>query len=120
MFFFVDRITEVTPNKRIVGIKNIVRGENFFYTGIDGHQFLNPVVTCQAGAQLGAWLVMTSTEFRKRVLLLGASQIAFPNLARPGDSMELVCEIDALDDDVVLIRTRGVVQDRIIFDAPVT
>ena len=52
-FLLVDRIVEVEPNQRIVGIKNVTINESFFQGHFPDKPIMPGVLICEAMAQVG-------------------------------------------------------------------
>src|ERR1700677_683262 len=52
-FLLVDKILELEPNKRVVGIKNVTVNEPFFQGHFPGHPIMPGVLVLEAMAQVG-------------------------------------------------------------------
>ena len=57
-FLFVDRILEIEPKKRAVGIKNVTINEPFFQGHFPGHPIMPGVLIIEAMAQVSGVLLM--------------------------------------------------------------
>ena len=66
-FLLVDRVTELEPDKRIVGIKNVSMNERYLSGSAHGPRVLPPTILTEAIAQLGAILILAKPENRQRV-----------------------------------------------------
>jgi len=97
----VDRIVEVEPRKRIVGIKNVTINEPFFQGHFPGNPVMPGVLILEAMAQVGAvlWLAEEEDMTNKYVYFAGADKVRFRRPVVPGD--QLRCELD-----VVRVRSR--------------
>jgi 3-hydroxyacyl-[acyl-carrier-protein] dehydratase len=94
-FYLVDRILELEPPKRIVGIKNLSLAEEYLADHFPAYPVLPGVMMLEALVQAAAWLVRTSTDFDKNIILLReAVNVRYGNFVRPGS--QLVMEIEAL------------------------
>ena len=60
-FLMVDRILEMEPGTRIVGIKNVTYNEPFFQGHFPGKPVMPGVLICEAMAQVGAILAHSSS-----------------------------------------------------------
>jgi beta-hydroxyacyl-ACP dehydratase FabZ len=100
-FLLVDRIIELTPLERIVGIKQVSINESFF----QGHFPGAPVI--EALAQCGAILALREIADRdqKLVLFTGIREARFRRPVVPGDT--LVLEVTALRFGPRIQRMRG-------------
>src|SRR5205823_14506442 len=69
-FLFVDRIIELKPLERIVGIKQVSISESFFQGHFPGSPVMNGVVVIEALAHCGALLALREIADRDRKLVL--------------------------------------------------
>jgi 3-hydroxyacyl-[acyl-carrier-protein] dehydratase len=95
-FLLVDRIIEVDPGKRIVGIKNITYNEPFFPGHFPGRPIMPGVLIIEAMAQTAGLLVFKSIpeeEGEKLVYFLGIDHFRFRKPVIPGDQVRLELEI---------------------------
>ena len=61
-FLLVDRIVEIEPGVRIVGIKNVTINEPFFRGHFPGHPIMPGVLIVEAMAQAGGMLMMRNFD----------------------------------------------------------
>lgn len=95
-FLLVDRIIEVEPGKRIVGIKNVTYNEPFFPGHFPGRPIMPGVLIVEAMAQTAGLLVFNSMpeEMHKMpVYFLGIDNARFRKAVIPGDQLRLELEI---------------------------
>jgi 3-hydroxyacyl-[acyl-carrier-protein] dehydratase len=59
-FLLVDRVQELDPDRRIVGIKNVTINEPFFQGHFPGHPVMPGVLILEAMSQVGAILALKS------------------------------------------------------------
>jgi 3-hydroxyacyl-[acyl-carrier-protein] dehydratase len=67
-FLFLDRILELEPDRRIVGLKNVTSNERYFIAGPGGVPTLPASILTEAIAQLGAVLILSPPENRGRLI----------------------------------------------------
>lgn len=90
----VDRVIEVEPGKRAVGIKNISANEPVFQGHYPGNPIFPGVLIIEAMAQTGAVALMCQPEFAQKVpLFAGMDEVKFKRPVVPGDQLRLEVEI---------------------------
>ena len=97
-FLLVDRITELEPNNRIVGIKNVSSSER--YLSAPGHgrrAALPPTILTEAIAQVGAILILSKPENRDRLpLFMGIERVRYRGAVYPGDVVVIEARVKRL------------------------
>jgi beta-hydroxyacyl-ACP dehydratase FabZ len=106
-FLLVDRIIELVPRERIVGIKQVSINEPFFQGHFPGAPVMPGVLVIEALAQVGAVLALREIEDRdsKLVLFTGIREARFRRPVVPGDT--LILEVTALRIGSRIQRMRG-------------
>jgi 3-hydroxyacyl-[acyl-carrier-protein] dehydratase len=93
-FLLVDRIEEIEPGVRAVGIKNISQNEPFFEGHFPDYPVMPGVLIVEALAQVGAVGVMGLEEYRgKLALFAGIDGVRFRRQVIPGDILTMEVEI---------------------------
>src|SRR2546423_8074936 len=95
-FLLVDRVIELQPREKIVGIKQVSINEPFFQGHFPGAPVMPGVLVIEALAQCGAILALREIgdRDRKLVLFTGIKEARFRRPVVPGDT--LVLEVTAL------------------------
>jgi len=89
-FLLVDRVIELEPGRRAVGIKNVTMGDPFFQGHFPGYPVMPGVLIVEALAQVGAVALLTSAEFTgKLALFAGIDKVRFKRQVKPGDTLRL-------------------------------
>ncbi len=95
-FLLVDRIVEMEPRQRIVGIKNVTMNEPFFQGHFPGNPVMPGVLILEAMGQVAAVLFLHEEEDMagRFVYFAGADKVRFRRPVVPGD--QLRCEVEVL------------------------
>jgi 3-hydroxyacyl-[acyl-carrier-protein] dehydratase len=107
-FLLVDRIIELEPGKRVVGVKCVTANEQFFTGHFPGHPVMPGVLILEALAQCSALMALTSLgeEARaKAIYFMAIDGARFRKPVVPGDRLELHCEM--IRSKGSLVKTRG-------------
>ncbi len=95
-FLLVDRIVEIEPGKRVVGIKNVTYNEPFFPGHFPGRPIMPGVLIVEAMAQTAGVLIFNSLpqeDHNKTVFFLGIDNVRFRKPVIPGDQLRMELEI---------------------------
>ena len=90
----LDRIIEVRPGERAVGIKNLSFNESFFQGHFPEQPVMPGVLQMEALAQLGAWLLLKELGAEGQVgYFVSIKEAKFRRPVIPGDQLRLEIEI---------------------------
>ncbi len=93
-FLLVDRIIEIEPMKKAVGIKNVTANEQFFQGHFPGKPIMPGVLLLEAMAQVGGVAMLYGEEFAgKLAVFAGIDRVKFRRPVVPGDQVRMVAEI---------------------------
>jgi len=87
-FLLIDRVLEVEPGVRAIGLKNASMGEPFFVGHFPGHPIMPGVLIIEMMAQVGGVMLLTLDEHRgKLAYLAGVGKARFRKPVLPGDQI---------------------------------
>jgi len=93
-FLLVDRLVELEPGKRAIGIKNVTVNEPFFEGHFPDYPVMPGVLIIEALAQVGAVAVLSLEENRGKIAFFaGIDNVRFRDQVKPGDVLTLEVEM---------------------------
>jgi 3-hydroxyacyl-[acyl-carrier-protein] dehydratase len=120
-FLLVDRITELEPDKRIVGIKNVSLNERYLSREPGEAPALPPTILTEAIAQVGAILILSKPENRERLpFFMGIERVRYYRPVRPGDVVEIEARVKRLRSRVGQLSGFARVNGRVVVKGTMT
>ena len=117
-FLLVDRIDELEPGVRAVGVKNVTQNEPFFQGHFPDYPVMPGVLIIEAMAQVGAVGVMAGGDHAdKLALFAGIDGVRFRRQVVPGDVLTMEVEIVRLKGRVGRGKGRAMVGDERVCEA---
>jgi 3-hydroxyacyl-[acyl-carrier-protein] dehydratase len=106
-FLLVDKIIEIVPRQKIVGIKQVTFNEFFFQGHFPEAPVMPGVLQIEALAQAGAILALREFEDRRNKIpfFSGIEKAKFRRPVVPGDT--LVLEVEAIRIGSRVLKMRG-------------
>jgi UDP-3-O-[3-hydroxymyristoyl] N-acetylglucosamine deacetylase/3-hydroxyacyl-[acyl-carrier-protein] dehydratase len=118
-FLLVDRILELEPRKRIVGLKNVTINEPFFQGHFPGHPIMPGVLIIEAMAQVGGVLLLGLMDDpeSKVVYFMSLDNVKFRRPVKPGDQIRFELEVAQLRGSVCKMRGVARVDGEVVAEA---
>jgi 3-hydroxyacyl-[acyl-carrier-protein] dehydratase len=120
-FLLVDRITELEPDKRIVGIKNVSINERFLSQSHGSAPAVPPTILTECVAQVGAILILSKPENRDKIpLFVGIERVRYRRAVRPGDVVEVEARVKRLRSRMGQLYGFARVNGEVVLDGTMT
>ena len=118
-FLLVDRVTSITLNESIVGIKNVTINEPQFTGHFPDRPVMPGVLIIEAMAQLAAVLVAKSMKSTKdkEVFFMSIEESKFRKIVEPGDTIVMYASIVQNRGPVWKFKARSEVDGKIAAEA---
>ncbi|MDD4600505.1 MAG: 3-hydroxyacyl-ACP dehydratase FabZ [Negativicutes bacterium] len=114
-FLLVDRILEVEPMKRAVGIKSVTYNEPFFQGHFPGQPVMPGVLILEAMAQVGGVAMLYPEENRgKLAYFAGMERVRFRKPVVPGDQLRMVAELIKVRGNIGKLWGEAYVNDQVV------
>lgn len=118
-FLLVDKIIELEPGKRAVGIKNVTANEPFFQGHFPGFPIMPGVLVVEALAQTAGIAVNINTAGTdddtgdtKLGVFASIDGMKFKKQVTPGDTLRLEAEILSVKMGVIKAKVKATVDDK--------
>ena len=106
----VDRILELEPMKRAVGIKNITMNESQFMGHFPGDPIMPGIMLIEAMAQVGGVAMLYPEENRGKIAVFGKiDKVRFRKQVVPGDQLVTTAIVTKVRGTMGVINCRGTV-----------
>jgi 3-hydroxyacyl-[acyl-carrier-protein] dehydratase len=115
-FHLIDRIDEFEPGLHLRGRKLVSSAEEFWEHGRGGPVMPAPLVL-EALCQAGTWLIMLSTDRRKRAALLQIGNVRFSGDVRAGDVLILDGVVESMNDEMAVLSGSATVDGTPVMQA---
>ncbi len=120
-FLLVDRIIEIEPGVKAVGIKNVTINEEFFIGHFPGHPIMPGVLIIEALAQVAGILAFRSgANVGKSVYFMSIEKAKFRKPVVPGDQLRLEINVLQQRGNVWKFSGNAVVEEKVAAEAEFT
>jgi UDP-3-O-[3-hydroxymyristoyl] N-acetylglucosamine deacetylase/3-hydroxyacyl-[acyl-carrier-protein] dehydratase len=115
----VDRIIDMEPGKRVVGIKNVTFNEPFFQGHFPDHPIMPGVLILEAMAQAGGVLLLNAVENPETKLpfFVSIDNAKFRRTVVPGDQLRFELEMEAFRHATCKMTGKAYVEDQLVCSA---
>lgn len=106
-FLFVDKVIEIEPGKKGLGIKNVTINDSFFQGHFPQKPVMPGVIMIEAMAQTAGVVVLTGGAHHGKVaLFMSVNDVKFRKVVQPGD--QLLMEVDVIRDRDRTANIKGI------------
>lgn len=116
-FHLIDRVDSYEPSRSVRARKLTSRSEEFWDTADEADGVMPPPLILEALCQAGTWLIISSTEMRKRAALLSIASVEFGASVRPGDVLDIEGLVDSMNDEIAVLSGKVTVEGRTVLEA---
>ena len=120
-FLLVDKILELEPKKRIVGIKNVTINEPFFQGHFPGHPIMPGVLLLEAMAQAAGVLAFRSLPDidpkKKVVYFMTIDKVKFRKPVLPGDQVRFELDVTKDRGHIMGFKAQAMVEGTVVAEA---
>lgn len=114
-FLLVDKIIELEPMKRAVGIKNLTYTEPQFQGHFPSRPVMPGVLILEAMAQVGGVAMLYPEENRgKLALFAGMEKVKFRKPVGPGDQLKMVAELIKVKSNIGKLWCQAFVDEQLV------
>ena len=115
-FHLIDRVDAYEPGQSVRARKLTSKSETLWEDTPSGPVMAPPLVL-EALCQAGTWLVMITTERRKRAALLSIGDVSFVADVVPGDILIMEGAVESMGDEVAVVSGRVTVDGKTVLEA---
>lgn len=114
-FLLLDRIDEIEPGKRAVGIKNVTMNEPFFKGHFPDLPVMPSTLILEAMAQVGGVAILYPKENRGILAYTtGIDKVKFTRNIVPGDQLRMVAEVIRMRSNMGKIWAQAFVDEELV------
>lgn len=119
-FLLVDRIIEIEPMKRAVGIKNVTMNEPFFLGHFPERPAMPEMLMIEAMSQVGGIAILYPDEYRGTLAYtVGIEKAKFMKDVVPGDQLRMVAEVIRMRSTMGKIWSQAFVDDKLVAEGEI-
>ena len=121
-FLLVDKIIDLVPRERVIGIKNVTANEPFFDGHFPGRPIMPGVLIIEAMAQVGGILLLNAQAepSKKLVFFSGMDKVKFRKPVTPGDQIRFEVEMLHFRQSICKVGGKAFVGGDLVCEAELT
>lgn len=120
-FLLVDRVIDVEPGIKAIGIKNVTVNEEFFQGHFPGHPIMPGVLIIESMAQVaGVLAICSGAPVGKSIFFMSIERAKFRKPVVPGDQLRLEITILQHRGNVWKFSGNAIVEEKVAAEAEFT
>ncbi|MFN4179744.1 MAG: 3-hydroxyacyl-ACP dehydratase FabZ [Armatimonadota bacterium] len=120
-FLMVDKVTELEPGKKAVGVKNVTFNEWFFQGHFPNEPVMPGVLILECMAQVGGIAILSAPENKGLTgYLVGVEKARFRQPVVPGDQLIVCAEVTAIRTNICFVKAEAFVNGKTVAEAQLT
>jgi 3-hydroxyacyl-[acyl-carrier-protein] dehydratase len=119
-FLLIDRIVEIEPNVKVVGLKNVTINEPFFQGHFPRNPIMPGVLIIEAMGQVAGLLAFHSGLKSKSVYFMTIEKAKFRKPVIPGDQLRLEVKVLKRRNNVWRFFGEAFVNDKLVSESEFT
>ncbi len=120
-FLMVDKIMELEPGKKAIGVKNVTFNEWFFQGHFPNEPVMPGVMILECMAQVGGIAILSAPENKGLTgYLVGVEKARFRQPVVPGDQLVVCAEVTAIRTNICFVKAEAFVNGKIVAEAQLT
>jgi 3-hydroxyacyl-[acyl-carrier-protein] dehydratase len=116
-FLLVDRVIEIEPNKKAVGLKNVTFNEPFFQGHFPNNPIMPGVLVVEAMAQVSGILAMYNGPKGSSVYFMSIDKAKFRKPVVPGDQLRFEVSVLQQRKNVWKFSGKTFVDNKVVAEA---
>ena len=117
----VDRVLELQPGERIIGLKNVTFNEEFFQGHFPGQPVMPGVLIIESMAQVAGLMILSVPEHRGKLAYIGAIEsVRFRKPVLPGDTLITEANVIKLRGTIGKVRMTARVESVVVAECEMT
>jgi 3-hydroxyacyl-[acyl-carrier-protein] dehydratase len=101
-FHLIDRVEELEP-KQSVRARKVTSYSEEYWEEVDGELRMPPPFVLEAFCQAGTWLIMITTDRRKRAALLQVGSVTWGRDIRPGEVLVMEGTMSSFGEETAVL-----------------
>jgi 3-hydroxyacyl-[acyl-carrier-protein] dehydratase len=119
-FLLVDRIVDISPKVKAVGLKNVTANEQFFQGHFPGYPIMPGVLIVEAMAQVAGILAFHSGAQGNSVYFMSIEKAKFRKPVVPGDQLRFEVNVIQNRSNVWKFSGQAFVDEQVVAEADFT